>query len=71
MTVNELCPHCKQEVKLPEELGVYICPNCKKYIINCSQCNLPNCDECCGYKWKADYFNFMRMNNGNSKPKRN
>lgn len=58
----ELCPHCEQEVKLPDELGVYKCPECGKWIVNCCQCLYPDCDKFCSYEWKADYFNWRDNN---------
>lgn len=34
----EYCPHCESEVQLPNRLGVYVCPNCGRRIVNCSMC---------------------------------
>lgn len=48
----ELCPHCEEEVELPNTLGVHKCPNCGKYIVACSMClaceeSSEYCKNCC------------------------
>lgn len=45
----EVCPHCVNEVVLPDTLGVYVCPECGKYIVNCSMCQA--CDDLNGDKY--------------------
>ena len=60
----ELCPHCEYEVELPDNLGVYKCPVCGLWIVNCSQCKAFTCDEFCSLPWKASCYN-KRENNDN------
>lgn len=43
---TEWCPFCEEEVELPIELGIYVCPNCGKLIINCSECTTYHCTKC-------------------------
>lgn len=46
----EWCPYCDTEVELPTLLGVYVCPSCGKFIINCSECGALTCKDCKLYK---------------------
>lgn len=52
----ELCQFCEQEIELPDELGIYICPSCGKWIVNCCQCLEYNC-EVCYFADKASFIN--------------
>ena len=56
----EVCPHCEEEVKLPNTLGVFRCPTCGKWIVTCSMC-LPDEIDCngCVLCKHADYLNKM------------
>ena len=45
-TVEEICTHCDSIVELPARLGVYLCPECKHLIINCSMCERDTCHSC-------------------------
>ena len=48
---DEWCPECDTEVELPPSIGIYRCPSCGKWMVNCSMCYLqteckcsfPNC----------------------------
>lgn len=43
--VHEFCGCCVEEVELPTKLGVYVCPKCHNFIVNCSMCD-NNCEDC-------------------------
>lgn len=43
---DEWCPECDSEVELPRKLGVYRCPNCGKWMVNCSMCYLTENGRC-------------------------
>ena len=43
---TEWCQHCDTEVKLPNVLGIYCCPNCNEPIISCSVCKAMKCADC-------------------------
>ncbi len=47
-STTELCPNCDYEVDLPTRLGIYKCPVCGDYIVNCSMCKKKkqNCSTC-------------------------
>ena len=57
----EMCPYCEEEVELPLELGVYKCPNCGRWIVNCSMCRLCDIGKCdyhvCPLSYEADLRN--------------
>jgi predicted RNA-binding Zn-ribbon protein involved in translation (DUF1610 family) len=45
-TVSEWCSKCESEVELKAEFKGQICPNCKKSILPCAQCENQNCGDC-------------------------
>lgn len=44
--VEEWCPNCGVEVKLPEIFKPHECPNCKERILPCAQCESQDCVNC-------------------------
>lgn len=42
--ITEMCGSCMTEVELPTKLGVYVCPVCQEFIVNCAMCNMDKVD---------------------------
>ncbi|MFA7084741.1 MAG: hypothetical protein WC141_09420 [Arcobacteraceae bacterium] len=45
-TIDELCPHCKKEVKLQSKFEAQVCLLCNTIILPCSICEAKDCLNC-------------------------